>query len=503
VERLTRVLVANRGEIALRVIRACREAGVETVAVYSDADAAAPHVRAADLGVRLGEAPASASYLNIERVIDAARSCEANAVHPGYGFLAENPEFAEACDRAGLIFIGPPARTIRMMGSKIEARAVMSRAGVPVVPGQTPERQDDDGVLAALQSVGYPALVKASAGGGGKGMRVVRTAREAPELVGAARREATAAFSDGTLYVEHLIERARHVEIQVFADVDGRIVHLFERECSVQRRHQKIIEESPSPLLGDAVRRAMTDAAVAAARAAGYRNAGTIEFLVEGDGEDARFFFLEMNTRLQVEHPVTEAVTGRDLVRAQLAVASGDPLPWRQQDITTRGHAIECRVYAEDPSREFLPQAGRLLVYREPSGPGIRVDAGVEEGGDVPVQYDPLIAKVVVHADTRDAAIARASAALRSFVILGVRTNIPLLLGVLHDPEFRGGRMHTRTVDERLGDLIPAPGEPPPHVLEALNQWRPDALGLRPPAPGPAGSTTARRDPWDVLRGGR
>ncbi|MBI2221310.1 MAG: acetyl-CoA carboxylase biotin carboxylase subunit [Acidobacteria bacterium] len=504
---MQRVLVANRGEIALRVIRACRERGLESVAVFSELDAGAPHTRAADRAVAIGPAPAAESYLRIDRILDAARACAADAVHPGYGFLSENTAFASACERAGLTFIGPPASAIALMGSKIAARELMQRAGIPVVPGETPARQDDPGIVAALRKVGFPALVKAAAGGGGKGMRRIAGEREAPELVAAARREAAAAFGDGTLYVERLIERARHVEIQVFADAHGHAVHLFERECSAQRRHQKILEESPSPALTDRVRQAMGAAAVAAAKAAQYRNAGTVEFLVEGEGDSARFYFLEMNTRLQVEHPVTEAITGRDLVQAQLAVAAGEPLPWAQADLERRGHAIECRLYAEDPSQEFLPQAGRLLVYREPSGPGIRVDSGVVEGSEVPVQYDPLLAKLIVHAETRNAAIARAIAALHEFPILGVRTNIPFLLRLLADDEFRSGRLHTRSIDERWRDLAPARTDPPPFVRAALA--RAAEVGQSHLSRGISGTVplpepvNGALDPWQRVRGWR
>ena len=495
---IRRVLVANRGEIALRIIRACRESGIESVAVYSELDAQAPHVRAADLARAIGPAPASESYLRIDAILDAARASGADAIHPGYGFLAESAAFADACDAAGITFIGPPASAIRVMGSKIAARDLMERAGVPIVPGSTPGDQSDAGVIAAACAIGFPAFVKAAAGGGGKGMRVLASADGAAELVGAARREAQRAFGDGTLYVERLVARPRHVEIQVFADAHDHAVHLFERECSAQRRHQKILEESPSPALSEGVREAMGASAVAAAKAAGYRNAGTVEFLLEGEGDAARFYFLEMNTRLQVEHPVTEAVTGRDLVRAQLAVAAGEPLPWSQDQLTRRGHAIECRVYAEDPVREFLPQAGRLLVYREPAGPGIRVDSGVVEGDVVPVEYDPLIAKVIVHAETRDAAIARTMAALRRFAILGVRTNVPFLLRLLDDPEFRAGRLHTQSIDDRLAELLPQPSDPPPHVRAALDHAEQSAFV---PAIGTTG--TVPIDPWQTLRGWR
>jgi acetyl/propionyl-CoA carboxylase alpha subunit len=381
------------------------------------------------------------------------------------------------------------------MGSKIGARALMAAAGVPIVPGGTPHDQSDDGVLAAARGLGYPVLVKASAGGGGKGMRTVRHDDEAMESIAAARREALAAFGDGTLYVEQLIDRPRHIEIQVFADTHGNVVHLFERECSVQRRHQKVIEESPSPAISAEVRRRMGSAAVAAARAAGYRNAGTIEFLVDGEGDRAQFYFLEMNTRLQVEHPVTEAVTGVDLVRAQFVVADGGTLPWTQQDLSQRGHALECRIYAEDAAHGFLPQAGPLLVYREPAGPGVRVDSGVTEGDLVGVNYDPLLAKLVVHAETREAARARAVSALRRFPILGTRTNIPFLIKLLDLPAFRSGRLHTGTIDEHLADLIRT-DEVPPEALVAA------ALAIAPAATPHAsiGSTAPDLDPWSTLR---
>jgi len=463
---IRRVLIANRGEIAVRIIRACREAGIESIAVYSDADREAVHVRAADRAVRIGPAAPTESYLSIGALLEAAARTGADAVHPGYGFLSERAAFARACEQAGLIFIGPPADVIERMGSKIGARTLMQGAGVPVVPGQAPADQTDDGVLAAARAVGYPVLVKASAGGGGKGMRVVRSDDEARELVPAARRESAAAFGDGTLYVERVIERPRHVEIQVFADDHGHVVHLFERECSIQRRHQKVLEESPSPALTPALRTRMGDAAVAAARASGYRNAGTIEFLLEGRGDDARFYFLEMNTRLQVEHPVTEAVTGVDLVQAQLLVAAGAPLPWTQESLSTRGHAIECRIYAEDPEHGFLPQAGPLLLYREPSGPGVRVDAGVEEGGTVGIHYDPMLAKLVVSAETRAAAIARLRAALRQYAVLGIRSNIPFLLRLIDLPAFIAGDLHTGFIDEHREALL-ADGAPGVTALAA------------------------------------
>ena len=455
---IKRLLIANRGEIAVRIMRACRELGIETVAVYSDADRGAPHAVAADRALPIGPAPAIQSYLSIPRIVDAARQSRADAIHPGYGFLSENAAFARACVDAGLTFVGPPPDVIARMGSKIEARALMQSAGVPVVPGETPVDQSDSGITKAVERVGLPVLVKASAGGGGKGMRHVREAGAIAEAIQAARREAAAAFGDGTLYVERLVDRPHHVEVQVFGDDHGHVVHLFERECSVQRRHQKVIEESPSPVLTPDLRARMTDAAVTAARAVQYRNAGTIEFLVDlshGGGERATFYFLEMNTRLQVEHPVTEGVTGLDLVRAQLLVGSGEPLPWTQDAIGQRGHAIEARIYAEDPTSDFLPQAGPLLVYREPRWPGVRVDSGVVEGGEVSIYYDPMIAKVIAAAETRALATSRMIAALRDFRIAGVRTNLPFVIRILATEAFRDGSIDTAFLD-REGAAIAA-----------------------------------------------
>ena len=493
---MKRVLIANRGEIAVRIATACREAGLESVAVYSDADIDSLHVRVADRAVRIGPAAPAESYLSPAALVAAAQSVEADAIHPGYGFLSERPELPRACEAAGIIFVGPPADVMERMGSKIDARALMQAAGVPIVPGETPRDQSDQSVLAAARALGYPVLVKASAGGGGKGMRTVSADRDAPEAIAAARREATAAFGDGTLYVERLIHRPRHVEIQVFADTHGNVVHLFERECSVQRRHQKVIEESPSLAISPKLRRRMGEAAVAAARAVRYRNAGTIEFLVEGEGESASFFFLEMNTRLQVEHPVTEAVTGVDLVRAQLAVAAGARLPWTEDALSQRGHAIECRIYAEDPAHQFLPQAGPVLLYREPSGPGVRVDSGVSEGDEVGVNYDPLLAKLIASAETREAARVRAVAALRSYPILGIRTNIPFLLRLLELPAFRNGQLHTGLIDEHWSTLVPdvATQAVPGEALAAA------AFATSAPAGrGNSDRTDAVADPWATL----
>ena len=455
---IRRLLIANRGEIALRIIRACREFGIESVAVYSKSDAGAPHVRAADRAIAIGPASPRDSYLAIPRVIDAASAVEADAVHPGYGFLSENPAFALACASAGLVFVGPPAAVIARMGSKIAARQLAVDAGVPVVPGEVPADQTDAGISIAVAQIGLPALIKASAGGGGKGMRRVRAGDDVTGAIQAARREATAAFGDGTLYVERVIDAPHHVEVQIFADDHGHVVHLFERECSVQRRHQKVIEESPSPLLTPALRQRLTSAAIAVARAAGYRNAGTIEFLVDASQSlsAAPFYFLETNTRLQVEHPVTEQVTGLDLVHAQLLVASGLPLPWSQDQISQRGHAIEARVYAEDPSNGFIPQAGRLHEYDEPQGPGVRVDSGVTKGSEISVHYDPMVAKVIATAESRPLAIARLVSALKTFRIRGIGTNLPFLIAVLEAEEFRSGTVDTAFLDREAPRLIAA-----------------------------------------------
>ena len=493
----TRVLVANRGEIAVRVIRACRELGLESVAIHSEADTGAPHTVLADRAVPVGPAPAAQSYLDIARVIDAARASGADAVHPGYGFLSENAAFAEACADAGLVFIGPPAAVIARMGSKIAARRVAEAAGVPVVPGVTPADQTEAGVAAAARAIGLPVLLKASAGGGGKGMRAVREEAALAEAIGAARREAQAAFGDGALYVERLVDRPRHVEGQVFADDHGSVLHLFERECSAQRRHQKVIEESPAPHLSPSLRQRMGEAAIAVAREAGYRNAGTVEFLVDGHGDTAGFYFLEMNTRLQVEHPVTEAVTGLDLVHLQLTVAAGAPIGLSQDAVCQRGHAFECRVYAEDPAAGFLPQAGRLLLYREPDGPGVRLDAGVVEGSEVTVHYDPLLAKVVVHAPTREAARARAITALRQFPVLGVRTNVPFLVRLLQHPAVQDGRIDTGFIERELPHLVAAPA---PEVIARAVAAAASVAGTAGVWPTPAaGPAPAASDPWQRL----
>ncbi|HET9118205.1 MAG TPA: biotin carboxylase N-terminal domain-containing protein, partial [Pseudonocardiaceae bacterium] len=454
------VLVANRGEIAVRVIRTLRAMGLRSVAVYSDADAAARHVRDADLAVRLGPAAPAQSYLSIERILDAARDTGAQAVHPGYGFLSENPAFARACTGAGLVFVGPPAASIEAMGDKIRAKATVAAAGVPVLPGSDGAGCDDDSLAAAAAAVGYPVLLKPSAGGGGKGMRVVHRARDLPEAIGSARREAQSAFGDGTLLVEWLVPSPRHIEIQVLADAHGNAVHLGERECSLQRRHQKIVEESPSTVLDAATRARMGQCAVAIARAVGYTGVGTVEFLVPADTPD-QFFFLEMNTRLQVEHPVTELVTGLDLVEWQLRVAAGEPLGFAQDDVRIDGHAAQARIYAENPGSGFLPTGGRVLLLQEP--PRVRVDSGLARGDFVGSEYDPLLAKVITHGPDRDTALRRLDSALAATSILGLGTNLAFLRALLADPDVQAAKLDTGLVER----LITARDELPDDVFAA------------------------------------
>jgi acetyl-CoA carboxylase biotin carboxylase subunit len=462
----TRILIANRGEIAVRIIRACRELGIQTVVIYSEADADSLAVQLADRAVLIGSAPPSDSYLRAERIIEAARRTECQAVHPGFGFLSENAAFAEMVREAGLIFIGPTPEAIRAMGLKTAALARVRAVGVPTLPSYA-----GDGLLADFQraadQLGYPLLVKAAAGGGGKGMRVVRTAAELPEALEASAREAGKAFADNRLFLERYIEAARHIEVQVLADQNGNMVHLFERECSIQRRHQKIIEESPSPYLAarPELRAAMCEAALRAAQSVNYINAGTVEFIV--DAHTGEFFFLEMNTRLQVEHPVTEAVTDVDLVQLQIRIAAGEPLPFRQADLYQRGHAIECRIYAEDPADHFLPSTGDLLCVLPPSAPHIRVDSGVRTGDTITIHYDPMIAKLIAHARTRPEAIRRLDAALAAYVILGVTTNIAFLRDVLAHPDFLRGETTTRLIERAFADWQPRRAPLPDSVLIA------------------------------------
>jgi acetyl-CoA carboxylase biotin carboxylase subunit len=438
------VLVANRGEIARRIIRGCRARGLGSVAVYSEADRDAPHVKDADRAFAIGPAPARDSYLDIGRIIAAARESGADAVHPGYGFLSENWRFAEACAQAGLTFIGPSPEAIRAMGDKTEARRRMAAAGVPIVPGSPDPVADAAAAERFAASVGYPVILKAAAGGGGIGMAKVTTARDLGPAWATATRRAQAAFGRAEVYVERYVERGRHVEVQVFGDAKGTVVHMHERDCSIQRRHQKLVEESPAPDLAPAIKRGLTDAAVAGARAIGYVNAGTLEFLVDAHG----FYFLEMNTRLQVEHPVTEQVTGIDLVIAQLDVAAGQPLPWSQEAIVQRGAAIEVRVYAEDPAKNFLPSPGTITRLSLPHGEGLRVESGVVEGSAVSVHYDPLLFKVIATGADRPQALARLAGGLEACVVEGVKTTLPLLRTIVGHPEFRRAAVHTQMVEQ-------------------------------------------------------
>jgi len=437
-----KVLVANRGEIAVRVVRALRELGIASVAAYSDADRGSLAVRLADEAAHVGASPSSESYLRIDRVIDAAKRHGAEAIHPGYGFLSENADFAEACSAAGIVFIGPPAEAIRKLGSKTAARQLAIAAGAPVVPGTEHALSGWEEARAAANTLGYPVLLKASAGGGGKGMRRVDGEAELQSAFRDAASEAGRAFGNSEVYVEKLVDEPRHIEIQILGDHHGHLIHLGERECSTQRRHQKVIEECPSPLMAQHpnLRENMGQAALKVARAAGYANAGTVEFLVD---RDANFYFLEVNTRLQVEHPVTELVTGLDLVEWQLKIAAGEPLTLRQEDIEWRGSAIECRIYAEDPDHDFLPSPGAISHLSEPSGPGIRLDSGVFEGWNVPLEYDPLLAKLAAWGPTRETAIRRLDRALSEYVLTGVRNNIAFFREVLADAEFRSGRLST------------------------------------------------------------
>jgi acetyl-CoA carboxylase biotin carboxylase subunit len=447
-----KVLIANRGEIALRVIRACRELGVQTVAVYSEADRESLHVRFADDDVCIGPAPGRSSYLKIPHLIAAAEITGADAIHPGYGFLAENAEFADICRASNITFIGPTGDQIRQMGDKATARGLAAEAGVPTVPGSPGTIEDPDQALAFAEGIGFPVIIKATAGGGGKGMRIANEAEQFAQLFGLAQNEALAAFGNGAVYVEKYLEHPRHIEIQVLGDTFGNVVHLGERDCSVQRRHQKLIEESPSPALDHDLRRRMGAAAVALAAKIGYLGAGTIEFLLDPDGN---FYFMEMNTRIQVEHPVTEMVTSFDLVKDQIRIAAGEPLSFGGDGTRLRGHAIECRINAEDPYRNFQPCPGLISAYHPPGGPGVRVDTHVYAGYTVPPYYDSLLAKVIVHGNSRQEALARMGQALDSFILEGVTTTIPFLSRVIRHPDFVAGRVDTRFLDRESHLLRP------------------------------------------------
>ncbi|HEX4007836.1 MAG TPA: acetyl-CoA carboxylase biotin carboxylase subunit [Acidobacteriaceae bacterium] len=497
---MRKVLIANRGEIALRILRACRELDIATVAVFSDADRAALHVLEADEAYRLGPAPASESYLRGSLILDIAQRAGADAIHPGYGFLSENADFAQACNESGIKFIGPPASAMRALGSKTNARQAADEAGLPRTPGCVHGLASPEEALSVAAGIGFPVMLKAAAGGGGKGMRAVSRPEDLPEAFVAAQSEAERAFGSGEVYLEKLIERPRHIEIQVLADEHGHCVSLGERECSVQRRHQKVIEEAPSAVVDPDLRRRMGDAAVRLALSAGYTNAGTVEFLVD---DEQNFYFLEVNTRLQVEHPVTELVTGYDLVHLQIRIARGEPLPFTQQDVHLRGHAIECRVYAEDPDDHFMPSPGRITRLLQPGGPGIREDCGVYEGWTVPIDYDPMLSKLIAFAPTRDMAIARLQRALGEYVIGGIRTNLGLFRRILRDPDFRAARIDTGYLDRLL--IANPPGhdaplvngaEHIPVVAAAVFEATKPAAAASLPANGSASTwkSTARRE---------
>ncbi|WP_137149796.1 acetyl/propionyl/methylcrotonyl-CoA carboxylase subunit alpha [Mycolicibacterium sp. CR10] len=488
-ETFDTVLVANRGEIAVRVIRTLRTMGIRSVAVFSDADAGARHVAEADVAVRIGPAPARQSYLSIDALLAAVARTGAQAVHPGYGFLSENAEFAEALRSAGVVFIGPPVAAIQTMGDKISAKAAVSAFGVPVVPGISRPGLTDDDLIGGAAEVGFPVLVKPSAGGGGKGMRVVHDPADLPAAVVSARREAASAFGDDTLFLERFVLNPRHIEVQVLADTHGSVVHLGERECSLQRRHQKVIEEAPSPLLDAATRARIGAAACDTARSVDYTGAGTVEFIVSADRPD-EFFFMEMNTRLQVEHPVTEMVTGLDLVELQVRIAAGHELPFAQDDVRMQGHAIEARVYAEDPARGFLPTGGDVVALREPTRPGIRVDSGLAQGTVVGSDYDPMLAKVIAHAGDRATALRELDAALADTAVLGLTTNIEFLRFLLADPDVAAGRLDTGLLDRRAPDFEPLPPGDDDLIAAAAYRW----LRSWPATPA---------SPWEVPSGWR
>jgi acetyl-CoA carboxylase, biotin carboxylase subunit len=490
-----KVLIANRGEIAVRLIRGCREAGLDTVAVFSEADRDALHVRLAREAYAIGPAPATQSYLVIDHLLEVARRSGADAVHPGYGFLSENARFAEACRAAGLVFVGPPAEAIRAMGDKTAARRAAAAVGVPLVPGTREPVGSDAEAAHVAGELGYPVMIKAAHGGGGRGMRLVASAGQLEGALRLARSEARSAFGDGAVYVEKAISEPRHIEVQILADRHGRVVHLGERECSIQRRHQKLIEETPSPFVDPGLRAAMGEAACRLVASVGYENAGTVEFLVDAD---RRFYFLEVNTRLQVEHPVTEWVTGIDLVREQLRLAAGEPLGYDQEAVTARGWAIECRISAEDPAKGFIPSPGRVAAWRPPAGPWIRVDAGVYEGFTVPLHYDPLMAKLIVWGSDRAAAVRRMGAALDEFAVAGVRTTIPFHQAVMRHPDFQAGRLSTAFIARAFPQGL-APAAPiPPEIAAAAAALHADRrLATREPGAGPTGGGPS---PW-VLAG--
>ncbi len=494
-KQIRKILIANRSEIAVRVIRACRELNIPSVAVYSDVDRLALHTRLADEAYHIGPPPATESYLRIDKILDVAHKAKVDAIHPGYGFLAENPDFASQVEDAGFIFIGPPAEAIRSMGSKTQARQMMQKAGVPVIPGAMEGVDDDDTALKLADDIGYPVLIKAAMGGGGKGMRVVQLSSELLDAMQAARRESQSAFGDATVYLEKYLENPRHIEFQILADHHGNVVHLNERECSIQRRHQKVVEEAPAVIVTDEIRHEMGEAAKAAALTCGYRNAGTVEFLMD---KHRNYYFLEMNTRLQVEHPVTEMTTGIDLVKEQISIAERRPLRFNQEDIPLRGHAIECRIYAEDCLGGFLPSTGRIKYLNPPDGPGIREDTGVNEGGDITIHYDPMISKLIVWGADRTEAIDRMIRALMEYHINGVKTTIPFCLAVMENEKFRSGDFDTHFVEQEFsGDYLEETGKPLESIIAAgallyhlrISQQGKIAESL---------TSTAKTNPWKV-----
>ncbi len=444
-----KILIANRGEIAVRIIKACQELGIQTIAIYSDVDKKAPHVLLADETVCLGDPTPVESYLNIPKIIKIAKEKKAEAIHPGYGFLAENPDFAETCNKAGIKFIGPSPKVISLMGDKIAAKKTMQKAKIPVIPGYHGLKQDNDALVEEGKKIGFPLLVKAAAGGGGKGMRIVKTKDDLLEAIEGAKRESKSSFGDDTVFLEKYLDKPRHIEFQILADEQGNTIHLFERECSIQRRHQKIIEESPSPVMTDELREKMGESAVRAAEAVGYENAGTVEFMVD---KDLNYYFMEMNTRLQVEHPITEMTTGVDLVKWQLRIANNEPLTLKQKDLVQRGHAIECRIYAEDAENGFLPSVGMLKKVEEPSGPNIRVDSGIVSNIQVSAYYDPMLSKLIVSAENRAESIEKMIWALSHYAVLGITSNISFLKKVIEHDQFQKGNTTTHFIDNYFKD---------------------------------------------------
>ncbi len=491
-----KILIANRGEIAIRIARACHELGISTVGVYSKADAASRHLWHMDDAVFIGDPAPQSSYLNILKIIEVAQQYGVQAIHPGYGFLAENARFVKACEEAGIVFIGPNSRAMALVGDKVASRNTVKHADVPIIPGMEASSTDLIAFRNMASQVGYPVIVKASMGGGGKGMRIVRSDRELESNIAAGQREAQSAFGDATVYLEKYIEKPRHIEFQVIRDTHGNVVHLYERECSIQRRHQKIIEETPSPALDNSLREEMGEAAKRVIEAADYTNAGTVEFLVD---ENGKFYFLEVNARVQVEHPITEMVTGVDLVREQILVATGEKLNFTQTDICQRGHAVESRIYAEDPDNNFMPSPGRILYLLEPSGPGVRVDSGIYQGWDVPPHYDPILSKLITWAETREASLRRMSRVLEEYIILGIKTNIRFLKCIMDSEKFITGKYHTHFIDDNERDLIPEYDRIDQVLIAASLIKKTRRTGVRVPAISSSSEQAKTTTPWQEL----